>query len=173
MKFDKNDIIVRCMADNFLPLAMVYGLAVILHGNLTPGGGFQGGTICATAVLLIYLGHGFKITKNSLNPHVMHANEALGSIAYVAFALLGVIFGYNFCCNVLAHSGNIGDLWSGGTIALMNYAVGWKVFAGISLLIMMMVSLLGVDSIDPDERVDIINEDGETEQNLDKGGDVQ
>ena len=173
MKFDKNDIIVRCMADNFLPLALMYGVAVILHGNLTPGGGFQGGTICATAVLLMYLGHGFKITKNSLNPHAMHVNEALGSTTYVILAVLGIIFGFNFCANVLYQSGAIGELWSGGTIALMNYAVGWKVFAGISLLIMMMVSLLGVDSIDPDERVDIINAEEAAEPNLDKGVDVQ
>ncbi len=154
MKFDKNDIIVRCMADNFLPLALMYGLAVIVHGNLTPGGGFQGGTVCATAVLLIYLGHGFKITKNSLSPHSMHVNEALGSITYVVLAVLGIILGLNFCANVFWDSGAMGELWSGGTVFLMNAAVGWKVFAGISLLIMMMISLLGVDSIDPDDRAD-------------------
>ena len=142
MRKRKDDLIVRCMADRILPLALVYGYSVILHGNTSPGGGFQGGTVCAVAILLIYLGYGPKGARECIRPGVLHVNEALGSIAYIIFALIGIALGYNFCCNVFYGSGSIGDLWSGGTIALMNYAVGYKVLTGVSLLILLMIGLL-------------------------------
>lgn len=148
MTFDKNDRIVAGIADTFLPLALVYGLSVVLHGNLTPGGGFQGGCVAACAVLLIYLGHGFKLTKKSLSPHALHTSEALGSTAYIALAVLGLIAGLNFCGNLFAKSGKMGELWSGGTVFLMNLTVGWKVFSGIALLIIMMIALLPASEAD-------------------------
>lgn len=148
MRKREDDLIVRCMVDQILPLALVYGFAVILHGNTSPGGGFQGGTVCAVAVILIYLGYGHKGVQTTLNPHALHANEAIGSICYIIFALLGIFFGGNFCYNVFAGSGNIGDLWSGGTIALMNYAVGYKVLTGIGLLLVLMISLLPGDLVE-------------------------
>ena len=83
MRRRKDDLIVRCMVDRILPLALVYGFAVILHGNTSPGGGFQGGTICAVSVLLIYLAYGPGMTKRVLNPSALHANEAVGSIIYI------------------------------------------------------------------------------------------
>ena len=75
----------------------------------------------------------------------MHKFEAVGAIAYVLFALLGIFAGYNFCRNILWNSGNIGDLWSSGTIALMNYAVGFKVLTGVGFLLLLVIYLLGTD----------------------------
>lgn len=145
MRRRKDDLIVRCMVDRILPIALVYGFYVILHGHLSPGGGFQGGTICAASVLLIYLGYGPRGVRAAFRPGVLHTNEALGSIAYIVFALLGIFFGLNFCCNVLFNSGSIGDLWSSGTIFLMNGAVGYKVLTGVSLLLILMIGLLPDD----------------------------
>jgi len=34
------------------PLLVLFGVYIFLHGHLTPGGGFQGGVIIATAVLI-------------------------------------------------------------------------------------------------------------------------
>ena len=61
------------------------------------------------------------------------------------FAMLGIFAGYNFCRNILWSSGNIGDLWSSGTIALMNYAVGFKVLTGVGFLLLLVIYLLGMD----------------------------
>ena len=75
----------------------------------------------------------------------MHRLEAVGAIAYVLFAMLGIFAGYNFCRNILWNSGSIGDLWSSGTIALMNYAVGFKVLTGVGFLLLLVIYLLGMD----------------------------
>ena len=145
-KYQKDDLIVRCLADRFLPLGLVLGFYVILHGNISPGGGFQGGVLVAGAVLMIYLGYGLQGVRSALNAELLHKSEAVGALIYVTFAMLGIFFGYSFCRNVLWNSGSIGDLWSSGTIALMNYAVGFKVLAGIGFLLMLMLGLLATES---------------------------
>ena len=43
MKLKRKDIIVKCRADTFMPLAAMFGICVIMHGDSSPGGGFQGG----------------------------------------------------------------------------------------------------------------------------------
>lgn len=145
-KYQKDDLIVRCLADRFLPLGLILGFYVILHGNISPGGGFQGGVLVAGAVLMLYLGHGLQGVRSALNAELLHKGEAVGALIYVAFATIGIFFGYTFCRNVLWDSGNIGDLWSSGTIGLMNYAVGFKVLCGIGFLLMLMLGLLATDS---------------------------
>ena len=36
------------------PIMLAFGLYVIINGHLSPGGGFQGGAIVATAILILY-----------------------------------------------------------------------------------------------------------------------
>ena len=47
-KFKKKPVIVKSAADFFLPLSCVYGAYVVLHGHLSPGGGFQ--AVCLSPV---------------------------------------------------------------------------------------------------------------------------
>ena len=138
-KWKRDDLIVRSLADSYLPLALVLGFYVILHGNISPGGGFPSG------VLLLYLGYGFRGVATAVNMERMHKLEAVGALAYVFFAMLGIFCGYNFCRNVLYNSGDIGDLWSSGTIALMNYSVGFKVLTGVGFLLLLIIALLSTD----------------------------
>lgn len=153
MKSTENgDLIVRCLADNFLPLSLILGFYVILHGNISPGGGFQGGVLVSSSVLLLYLAYGYKGAAKTLNAEVMHKGEAIGATCYVIFALLGIFYGFNFARNVFYSSGEVGQIWSSGTIALMNYAVGLKVLTGVGFLLLMVIGLLAID--DKDEAAD-------------------
>lgn len=137
------NVIVKSAADVFLPLALVLGFYVILHGNISPGGGFQGGVIVASAAILLYLGYGYGTTAKALKPEFIRKNEAVAAVCYVTLALLGIFMGANFCRNVFFDNGNIGDLFSAGTISFMNYAVGYKVLTGVSFLLLLMLGLLG------------------------------
>lgn len=139
---NRDDLIIRCMADKFMPLALVFGLYVILHGHLSPGGGFQGGTLCASAVLLIYLGYGAGATQTALHPKFLQRTEPIALIVYISIAMAGIAAGYNFCTNFYYTHGNIGDLISSGTIANMDEAVGYNVTTGIGTLLILMIGLL-------------------------------
>ncbi|HBR07297.1 MAG TPA: cation:proton antiporter [Clostridiales bacterium] len=155
---DNSDLIVKCLADKFLPLSLVLGLYVILHGNISPGGGFQGGVLVSSAVLLLYLAYGYKGAAATISGKILHKGEAFGAICYIVFAMLGIFYGFNFCRNVLFSRGEIGDIWSSGTIALMNYAVGLKVLTGVGFLLMLVIGLLAAD---PAEKAPDASEGGE------------
>jgi multicomponent Na+:H+ antiporter subunit B len=132
-------------ADRHAPAVRVVGLAlvgpvvlfggyVVTHGHLTPGGGFQGGVVLATAALLVYLS-GEYVTLRRVSPQVAtDAAESVGAGAYVAIGLLGVAAGATFLANVLP-LGQPGALLSAGTIPLINLAVGLEVAGGFMLLL--------------------------------------
>ncbi|MTI68240.1 MAG: sodium:proton antiporter [Firmicutes bacterium] len=44
------------------PFILIFGFYIIIHGHLSPGGGFQGGAILATAFLTTYFINFKKIT---------------------------------------------------------------------------------------------------------------
>ncbi|BES65816.1 hypothetical protein SANA_22550 [Gottschalkiaceae bacterium SANA] len=50
----KQSILVITISRIMLPFVFLYGFYIILHGDLSPGGGFQGGAILATGFLLTY-----------------------------------------------------------------------------------------------------------------------
>ena len=135
-KFKKKPVIVKSAADFFLPLACVYGAYVVLHGHLSPGGGFQGGVLIASAILLVFLGYGSLKVKKTFNDHKLHSSETVAEIIYVVLGLLGIIGGFNFCINFILGGGVM------ETTFIMNHAVGYHVMGGILCLLIMMLGTL-------------------------------
>lgn len=141
-------VIQRCGCDKVLPLCLVYIFYIILHGHLSPGGGFQGGILTVAAVLLIYLGHGYQETKRALSPNLMRPLEGLALIIYVVLALSGVVLGAQFCQNLFYLNGDIGALISSGTIAWMDEAVAFNVITGSIVLSIGVLSILFPQDVD-------------------------
>jgi multicomponent Na+:H+ antiporter subunit B len=134
-------VITSCGCDFLIPLTLVLLFDIILHGHLSPGGGFQGGVLMVAVFTLIYLGYGYDSIK-TIKGGILHDSEGIASSFDVVFAMLGVVYGGYFCENILFRSGNIGDLWSSGTIFLMNAAVGAKVLTGVGMLALYMLAIL-------------------------------
>lgn len=145
------DSIVTSCANVALPITLVLGAYVILHGHLSPGGGFQGGVLVAGAVAILYIAYGAQGVKKSLNSEKIKVSEDIGALGFVFLATLGVIYGYSFFQNVIHKHGAVGQLYSSGTIFWMNFAVGYKVLAGIGFLIIVMLSALKDDSEEENE----------------------
>jgi multicomponent Na+:H+ antiporter subunit B len=108
---------------------VVFGLYIVSHGQLTPGGGFQGGVILATAPLLVYLAGDLKTFKRITTHTFVEIGEAAGIFAFVAIGFLGIIWGVQFLRNVLPF-GTTGSVMSGGTVWLLNVATGTAVAGG-------------------------------------------
>ena len=125
---------VRIIGLTLVGPVVLYGVYLVAHGHLTPGGGFQGGVVMATAALLVYLS-GEYVTLRRVSPElVTDAAEAVGAAGYVAVGLLGVAAGTAFLANVLP-LGQPGQLLSAGTIPPINLAVGLEVAGGFVLLL--------------------------------------
>ncbi len=113
---------------------VLFGIYVVAHGQLTPGGGFQGGVILATAPLLVYLAGNVEIFERITAHTLVEVGEATGAFAYVAIGLAGLISGGYFLRNVLP-LGQTGMINSGGTVPLISLAVGLEVAGGFVLLL--------------------------------------
>ena len=152
MKYKKGlkerNVILKCAADLMLPFALVFGIYIILFGTVSPGGGFQGGVIVAAAVLLLYLGYGFKVTAKAINGESLRIGEAVGAILYTILAACGLFLGARFCQNVFFNNGQVGDMISAGTITFMSYSVGYKVLTGVGFLLLLLLGLLSPDDED-------------------------
>jgi multicomponent Na+:H+ antiporter subunit B len=115
---------------------VLFGVYVILHGQLTPGGGFQGGVILATAPLLIYLAESYDVFKRVTSNPLVEVTEAIGAGAYAVIGILGCVIGNWFLQNVFPlGEQNQPNLLSGGTVPAINLMVGIEVAAGFTLLL--------------------------------------
>lgn len=116
------------------PVTLVAGLSMVLHGHLTPGGGFQGGVLVASAFYFIYLAGEYRDLEAFLPDHLTDFVEAGGAGAFALLALFPLLLGSQLMANVLP-GGHYGGLVSGGTIGLFNIAGGIEVAAAFVLLI--------------------------------------
>lgn len=125
---------------------MIFGFYVIMHGHLTPGGGFQGGAIVASSFALLAVSYG-KNSEKFVHKGFLSALESVGALAFIALAFLGI--GTTFFYNLLANSNSLfgeavkfgsnpGNLNTAGTVPLMNWAVGLKVLAGVGSIVFLM-----------------------------------
>lgn len=114
-----------------LPATIAFSLYVMAHGQLTPGGGFQAGAMLASALLLLFLGDGYRSWRQVTPPVVMQVLEALGAAGCVAVGLLPMLLGAGFLENVLPQ-GEPKSLTGGGLIPLFNVAVGMAITGGFA-----------------------------------------
>jgi multicomponent Na+:H+ antiporter subunit B len=114
-----------------VPLTAVYGVYVVLHAQLTPGGGFQGGVIIFAALLLIYLGDGYAAWRRLVRSFHLDLAEALGAGIYAVAGLAPLVLGAQYLQNVLP-LGQVGSILSGGLIPIVNLGVGIAVAGGFS-----------------------------------------
>ncbi|MBN2610166.1 MAG: hypothetical protein JXB00_01275 [Bacteroidales bacterium] len=104
------------------PVILLVGTYIFIHGHLTPGGGFQGGAIIASAFLLMYLGCSNKRIKENLSKTV----EMIGGLTFIAVGIIGLAIGQDFLFNFLP-KGEPAELLSAGIIPIVYIAIGLKV----------------------------------------------
>lgn len=115
------------------PVIFVYGAYITLQAHISVGGGFQGGIIAASAWLALYIADQRRAFKALSPKHKVESGEAFGAGTYGAMGLLGLFAGAAFLQNVLP-LGTARQLLSGGTIPIINLAVGIEVTAAFVLL---------------------------------------
>ncbi|MGW6787588.1 MnhB domain-containing protein [Streptomyces chartreusis] len=126
---------VRRYALLVLPVALLVGLYVIAHGQLSPGGGFQGGVVAATSLHLLYLGADYRALERIRPVGLFEVGDALAASAYLVTGLAGLIGGTAFLANTLLPYGTFNTLSSGGTVPLLNAAVGMEVACAVVVLL--------------------------------------
>ena len=131
-------VIVKTISRIVFPFTFLFGVYIIFHGHLTPGGGFPGGVIIAASVAMLILAYGLKQIQQNMN--VLHAEalDTLGSMTIAVVGILGLLFGAYFLQNVFP-LGGLGQLFSGGNFLWLYIGVGIKVAAGLLLILYAML----------------------------------
>jgi multicomponent Na+:H+ antiporter subunit B len=115
-----------------IPLLVAFGAYLVFHGQLTPGGGFQGGVVLAAAPIAILLAGRYLSMKRVAPKRLLESADAIGAVAYALVGLGGLIFAGIYLKDFLP-LGAQGHLLSGGIMPLNSAAVGLEV-AGAFLL---------------------------------------
>lgn len=130
--------ILQAGADLLFPLLLVVGLYIILHGHLTPGGGFQGGVIVACAFFVPMLAR----PGTPLDHRAVALIEGLAGTAFILIGLAAFFGGHAFLTPLLG-KGKLSALFSAGTLPLLYLAVGLKVGAELAGLLARMAETDG------------------------------
>jgi energy-converting hydrogenase B subunit I len=143
--------IVRSAANLLFPFILVFGFYIVVHGHLTPGGGFQGGAVIATGFVLLFVAYSYEYITGRIGEGTLHSTETLGLLLFIATAIIAIGFGLTYFTNWMLDFGpilnnpvafgpNPGDLNTGGVIPIMNLAVGIEVLGALSVIVLYMLS---------------------------------
>jgi multicomponent Na+:H+ antiporter subunit B len=136
---DGMTLIVKTVTRITLGLIVLYGLYIVLHGHLSPGGGFAGGVILALSFIHLELAYGRRVTSRKMSESLAATIESGGAVLFLALALLGLAGGA-FFLNLLPR-GEPFHLVSGGFIPLCNVAIMAKVSGGLFAIFLALVLL--------------------------------
>lgn len=142
-------LIVKRITKITVSLIFLYGVYIVLHGHLTPGGGFAGGVIIALSFIHLVLAFGKDVALKRLNASAVSVIESMGGVMFLGIALLGLLGGY-FFLNILP-KGEPFHLFSSGIIILCNIAIFLKVGAGL-FSIFIALAILRIPVKDDEEK---------------------
>ena len=127
MKNEGMTVIVKTITRIIVWMIFLYGAYIILHGHLTPGGGFAGGVVIALGFLSIFLAYGKNFTIKWLNLKFLEEFESTSILLFLVIAIGGT-----FLLNIIS-PGTFYHLLSAGQIPILNIFIGIKV--GVSLFL--------------------------------------
>ena len=130
----KESGIVGLVSRKLVPYILLFGLYLISFGHLSPGGGFQGGVVLASAVLLLCLSRGLEPTVRLFTSRTVSALEIAAFALFLVMGAAGLVVGVSFLGNFLP-LGKAGAVPSAGFILFLNVVIGLEVGAGITLLL--------------------------------------
>lgn len=130
-KTDMLDVASRKLA----PYILLFGCYLISYGHLSPGGGFQGGVVLASGLILPALGCRSQRREDLLSNYALSLGETLGFFALFLIGAAGVAVTGFFLSDPLPVTVRP-HAWF---IFLLNLAIGLKVGAGIGLLSLLII----------------------------------
>ena len=142
----QNSIILKLIS---LPISLILiclGILTILGGHITPGGGFQGGAMIASGVILSILVYGLGNSPLEFSHTYIEVLEAVGALGFVILGLVGLFVGGFYLYNVgtdifgivpaaIQNVFHYPDVTNAGIIPYLNIFVGLKVFVGLTSIV--------------------------------------
>ncbi|MEA4956392.1 hypothetical protein SDC9_17889 [bioreactor metagenome] len=122
------------------------GVLTILGGHITPGGGFQGGSMIAGGVILCIIIYGVENSPINFSHDFIAAIESIGALGFIILGLIGLLFSGFFLYNIgtdfysiipqyIINIFHYPDPTNAGIVPYLNILVGLKVLVGLSAVV--------------------------------------
>ena len=135
-------LIVRTVCSGLKAFILLYGIQVIFYGHLTPGGGFAGGVIAASAFVLVVLAEGQQQGLRTFSRKAASVFDCLGVLGFLLLATLGLLLASVFFLNVWGTRESAWfTLFSSGIVLPSNLGIGLKVCSSIYLVFLALAAL--------------------------------
>lgn len=115
------------------PIILIVGMYVVIHGHLTPGGGFQAGAVVASGFMLLMVA-----ACCVLDLDVFAVSESIAGAGFALIGLAGIVAGGAFLYNYLP-KGVMFSLVSGGIIPIVYVLIGIKVSSELTEVVAHMM----------------------------------
>jgi multicomponent Na+:H+ antiporter subunit B len=113
------------------PLISVFAAYIIMNGHLSAGGGFQGGAVIASGVLLLLLAR----PDYAIDLGLLSATESIAGVLFVLVGVAGLMFAGGFLDNRVLPLGQFGAFFSAGAIPVISVLLGVKVGCELSVIV--------------------------------------
>ncbi len=132
-------VIVKKTTQLIAGIVFLYGIYIVIHGHLTPGGGFAGGVVMAGSFILLILAFGSDFINLTREESGSTMYENLAILVVVFLAVSGLLFGARvFFLNWLP-KGTAGQLISAGMLPLYNIFIGIEVASSILTIFLALI----------------------------------
>lgn len=118
-----DDPILRRGARILFPLIVMFGIYIILNGNISPGGGFSGGAVIGAGLILYLSVYGYKRIRRFFTARTFKVLSSLALLSYSASKIYHFITGANDLPSGIG-IGTPGTIFSGGLLLPLNIFVG-------------------------------------------------
>jgi multicomponent Na+:H+ antiporter subunit B len=134
-------VIVKTVCGWVKGFILLYGIYIVLYGHLTPGGGFAGGVIAASAFVLIMLAEGQQAALNTFSRTAASTWDSLGALLFWLMAVVGIVVAGLFFVNfwTTPESARL-TLFSSGIIPSCNIGIALKVASSLYLVALVLTA---------------------------------
>lgn len=139
-------VIVKKVTQLIAGLIFLYGIYIMVHGHLSPGGGFAGGALIAGSFILLILAFGSDILRLRKEEAGSTVTESIAVLAFILLAVAGIFVGTRVFFHNFLPKGMVGELFSAGLIPLYNVLTGIEVAAAIVTIFLALVIFKEEDS---------------------------
>lgn len=124
-------------------LSVIFSIYIVFSGHIGPGGGFVGGVVAGTGLLVLSGSKDLNRIEENLNS--LHIHEIEQSIMFFIpiSGIVGLLLSNAGFSNFLPQT-TPGTFFSGGNALLFNFLIGFKVFSGTWTILYHFVRHRGV-----------------------------
>jgi multicomponent Na+:H+ antiporter subunit B len=121
--------VIQIMTPILFQIIVLISLYIGLTGHLGPGGGFAAGVIMGTGLIGVSFVKPMDEIENIFKKSKIEKFKILSPLLIIIYGVMGILWGDAFFAN-FPFTGESGELLSGGSAILLNFIIGFEVFAG-------------------------------------------